>query len=223
MAPNASIAPLALLLSLALAPSPSASNYRNFQVDNVDICNTGKLLKSKTLQLGTGAALIELRQPSQAFQPNYRNKNKVCEIHMTAPENHGLLVYIEEMNLRKDRRDGACVDYVQFGLDDPVPFVTLQKSDRLCGYRDGRLKNHVGPVGGRSNVEFPRGGYAYDDPYGNLLVWVSVGGRRQTACWQRESTCRLPRHTPRRCSRQGGDVRHILRVCVLGVCVVQCV
>ena len=210
MPSNASITPLVLLLSVALAPSPTASNYRHFHVDNADICNTGKLLKSKTLQLGTGAALLELRQPSQAFQPNYRNKAKVCEIHVRAPENHGLLVYIEEMNLRKDRRDGACVDYVQFGQDDRIPFVTFEKSGRLCGYRDGRLKSYVGPVG-RSNVDFPEGGYAYDDPYGNLLVWVNVGGRRQTTNWPQISVVNLTlvvTSYQKNCKRPKPNFRH---------------
>ena len=222
MPPTASLSvPLALLLCLTLAPSPSASNYRHFHVDNADICNTGKLLKSKTLQLGTGAALFELRQPSQAFQPNYRNKNKICEIHLRAPEGHGLLVYIEEMNLREDRRDGDCVDYVQFGLNDRIPFVTLQKSDRLCGYRDGRIKTRVGPVGrGRDREAYPRGGYAYDDPYGNLLVWVNVGGRRQTTNWPQISVVNLTlvvTSYQKDCRRPKTNFRHCgdRRKCVL--------
>ena len=136
-------APSVVALLLGVALSPAASNYRHFSVANEDICNTGRVApKSKTLQLGSGAALLELRQPSQSFQPNYRNKAKVCEIHVRAPEHHGLLVYVEEMNLREDRRDGDCVDYVQFGQDDRIPFVTWKKSDRLCGYRDERANRY---------------------------------------------------------------------------------
>jgi hypothetical protein len=62
-----------------------SANYRHFHVDNADICNTGKIVASKTLELGTGAALFELQSPSTDFQPNYRNKAKRCEIHIRAP------------------------------------------------------------------------------------------------------------------------------------------
>ena len=151
--------------------------YRQFHVDNADICNTGKLVKTKTLQLGTGAALLQLSSPSTSFQPNYRNKAKRCEIHIRAPADHGLLAYVEEMNMRRSSRDGSCVDYVQFGLDDLIPFLTYEKSDRLCGERDGKTR--------------VSGGFAYDDPHGNLLVWVSLGGRRQTSAWPQISVVNL--------------------------------
>lgn len=93
------------------------------------------------------------------------------------PESHGLLAYVEEMNLRESARDGDCVDYIQFGQDDVIPFMTFKKSDRLCGARNGR--------------ERVAGGYAYDDPHGNLLVWVSLGGRRQTSNWPSISVVNL--------------------------------
>ena len=34
------------------------------------------------------------------------------------------------MHLRKSIKDGMCVDFVQFGLDDYIPFVTINKSER---------------------------------------------------------------------------------------------
>merc|ERR1719188_2448075 len=87
------------------------------------------------------------------------------------------------MNLREDRRDGDCVDYVQFGQDDRIPFVTWKKSDRLCGYRDERANS---PANSARPAD-----HTYDDPYGNLLVWVSVGGRRQTKNWPQISVVNL--------------------------------
>ena len=34
------------------------------------------------------------------------------------------------MHLQKSIKDGMCVDFVQFGLDDYIPFVTINKSER---------------------------------------------------------------------------------------------
>lgn len=64
---------------------------------------------------------------------NDRNKAKRCEIHIKAPDNHGLMAFIEGMHLRKNRKDDHCVDHVQFGQEDVIPFLTFVKSDRLCG------------------------------------------------------------------------------------------
>lgn len=47
-----------------------------------------------------------------------------------------------------------CLDYVQFGIDDLIPFVTLMKSDKKCGNETG---------------------FSYEEPDGNLLVWLSMG------------------------------------------------
>lgn len=59
---------------------PSAlAKYRHFHVDNTDICNTGINLgpklglgETKTLNIGTGAAIFQLKSPSTSFQPEYR-------------------------------------------------------------------------------------------------------------------------------------------------------
>ena len=71
-------------------------------------------------------------------------------------------VYVEEMHLRMDTRPGvveenSCIDYVQFGRDDLIPFFTLSKSEKLCGNRTG---------------------FVYDEPGGKLLVWLKPGPGR---------------------------------------------
>lgn len=157
--------------------SPILGSYRQFHVDNADLCNTGQFLKTKTLDLGSGAAILKLQHPSISFQPNYHNKAKRCEIHVRASENFGLMAYVEEMHLRQSTKDSSCVDYIQFGKDDLVPFMTLDKSNRICGERYGR--------------GVKKDGFAYDDPTGNLLIWVSLGGRRQTTSWPQISSVNL--------------------------------
>lgn len=43
-----------------------------------------------------------------------------------------LMVYVESMYLRGGGQLG-CVDFIQFGKDDPIPFMTVKKSNKLCG------------------------------------------------------------------------------------------
>ena len=52
--------------------------------------------------------------------------------------------------------------------------MTLRKSKRLCG--------ELGPGGGdSSSLSVESQDYmSYDDPGGNLLVWINLGGRRST-------------------------------------------
>ena len=47
-----------------------------------------------------------------------------------------------------------CLDYIQFGIDDLIPFVTVVKSEKKCGNETG---------------------FTYDDPDGNLLIWLAMG------------------------------------------------
>ena len=79
--------------------------------------------------------------------------------------------YIEKLNLRQDTRTGQekCIgsllgfpfsplsldlsnlvvpDYVQFGRDDVIPFITVYKSEKICGEQYG---------------------LSYDDPGGQLI------------------------------------------------------
>ncbi len=63
---------------------------------------------------------------------------------------------MEEMYLRRESIPGPprCLDYIQFGIDDLVPFLTLTKSVKKCGNETG---------------------FTYDDPAGNLLIWLAMG------------------------------------------------
>ena len=36
-----------------------------------------------------------------------------------------------------DQRPGKCTDYLQLGVDDNTPFITWNKSDKLCGHFTG--------------------------------------------------------------------------------------
>ena len=79
--------------------------------------------------------------------------------------------------MRRSSKDSDCIDFIQFGQDDRIPFFTLKKSKRICG-----------GINGKSNAS---AGYFYDDPKGNLLVWVNLGGRRKTRYWDGISAVNL--------------------------------
>ena len=120
---------------------------------------------------------MELKNPSKRLQPEYRNKLKECEIKLKAPENFGIIAYIEEMNMRLSRKDGGCIDYIQFGKDDIIPLFTMEKSAKYCGVKDGRVNASKG-------VFFDEGG-------GKLLIWIALGGRRRTTHWNEISEVSL--------------------------------
>ena len=127
------------------------------------------ILNTAGIEVGEGAAILELKNPSKQLQSSYRNKLKECEIKFQAPTGYGIIAYIEQMNMRRHDRDLDCIDYIQFGQDDPVPFYTLKKSQKMCGMKDGKLNSSHG--------------FFYDDPTGKLLVWIGLGGRRKTSHW----------------------------------------
>ncbi len=109
------------------------------------------------------------------------------------------MAYVEEMNMRRSSRDpDKCIDYVQFGQDDIVPFITMKKSQRYCGGWNGRASIS--------------GGIVFDEPGGDLLVWVSLGGRRASSWWPHieavnltlvvttyQKDCKKPKQNYRRC------------------------
>ena len=147
--------------------------YRFIHISNTDVCNRKAKLpfqsKEKELTVGEGAILLQLKSPSIAMQKNYRNQREVCEIQIEAPANHGIMAYVEEMHMRKSTKDNGCVDFLQFGQNDIIPFITLRKSKRLCG-----------KINGKSDA---RQGYGFNEPGGSLLVWINLGGRRGTSHW----------------------------------------
>ena len=61
----------------------------------------------------------------------------------------------KDFSLSRESGKDVCVDYVEFGQEDVIPFITLKRSGRLCGYRAGRS--------------------LYDDPAGQLLIWLKLG------------------------------------------------
>lgn len=159
-------------------------NYRSFSVNNVDVCRGRKksigietILNTAGIEVGEGAAILELKNPSKQLQSSYRNKLKECEIKFQAPTGYGIIAYIEQMNMRRHDRDLDCIDYIQFGQDDPVPFYTLKKSQKMCGMKDGKSNSSHG--------------FFYDDPTGKLLVWIGLGGRRKTSHWNEISEVSL--------------------------------
>lgn len=129
------------------------------------------------IEIGEGAAIFELKNPSKRLQPSYRNKLKECEIKIKAPEGYGIIAYVEEMNMRLSRKDKDCIDFIQFGQDDIIPFITLKKSKRMCGVKNGKVNASEG--------------FFYDDPKGNLLIWIGLGGRRKTTHWNEISEVSL--------------------------------
>ena len=139
----------------------------------------GSLLttSSNEIEIGEGAAILELKNPSKRLQSNYRNKLKECEIRIKAPEHFGIISYVEEMNMRLSSKDKDCIDYIQFGQNDMVPFYTMKKSKKMCGKKNGKTKASEG--------------FFYDDPKGNLLIWIGLGGRGRGPDWNEISEVSL--------------------------------
>lgn len=161
-----------------------ARSYRHIYVNNADVCRKetpgnpfSKLLSkvqspedqpssssssSSELYIGTGAAIFQLSDPSKSLQPEYRKSMlAVCEIRVRAPEGYGLFAHVEEMFMRQSAKDGSCVDSIQFGQDDAIPFITLEKSGKICGeLGDGGGGGNGRQRGGSSS----RSGFYYNDP-----------------------------------------------------------
>jgi len=146
---------IAWSLTLLAWPAAVQANYRKFGFLNHDLCTREG--KGKSLQLGSGAALLSLEKMETAP----RSK---CSVKIKADNGFGLMVYVEEMNLRRSS-SGSCRDYVQFGRDDYIPFITVEKSEKLCGNRSG---------------------FSYDEPDGKLLVWLNLGSDRSSEWINRE-------------------------------------
>jgi len=131
----------------------SFCSYRHVALSSQDICpppsqSTIPPSPSKTIHLDQGtAAVLSL--------DNVRLPYWKCDLEVKASPGHGLMVRIETTTLRTNtERRGKCVDYVQLGRDDNMPFFTWDKSGKLCGDMTG---------------------FSFDVSNGQLLVWVRLG------------------------------------------------
>jgi len=142
---------LVLLLTLL---SPLLCSYRHVALSSPEICPPPSQASlppspSRTLQLDQGTAVV-------LTLANIRLPFWKCDLDIKASPGHGLMVRVEDATLRRNtERVGKCVDYVQLGRDDNMPFFTWDKSGKLCG--------DLAP------------GYSYDVNNGQLLVWVRLG------------------------------------------------
>ena len=68
----------------------------------------------------------------------------------------------------------VCGDYIEFGSNDLVPFVTLERSGRLCSYSPGMT---------------------FDEPNGELLIWLHLRSLQTAAETSRLSLVITPYRT----------------------------
>lgn len=141
-----------LVLILLLSPCPLHCSYRHIALSSPEICPTTQASlptsPSKALQLDEGTAVV-------LTLANIRLPFWKCDLDIKASPGHGLMVRIEDAMFRRNtERMGKCVDYLQLGRDDNVPFFTWDKSKKLCGDLTG---------------------YSYDVSNGQLLIWVRLG------------------------------------------------
>jgi len=141
-----------LVLIFTLSPFPLYCSYRHVALSSPEVCPTSQASlpnsPSKALQLDEGTAVV-------LTLANIRLPFWKCDLDIKASPGHGLMVRVEEAVFRRNtERMGKCVDYLQLGRDDNMPFFTWDKSDKLCGDLTG---------------------YSYDVNNGQLLVWVRLG------------------------------------------------
>jgi len=171
--------------------SLASATYRSIHISNADVCTKKTKFSSfissdsdakkdgEKLDIGEGAIIFQLKNPPISLQKNIRNKRQVCTIHIEAPDrggDYGIMAHVEEMHMRQNKRKKDCVDFVQFGQDDIIPFVTVRKSKRLCG----QVSHDQPRTHALANHDFL--GYS-TEPGENLLVWINLGGRRSTDNW----------------------------------------
>jgi len=106
-----------------------------------------------------------------------------CHLEIEAPDNHGLQVIVEDINLRRNPLDNECDDYVWFGRDDDGHL-----SQKLCGERKlvpvrdfasiSRPDRTVNPNFVESlSTEGPTA-TMFDDPGGELHIWFRKTSRK---------------------------------------------
>jgi len=145
--------------------------YRHLHFTNADVCDPKGT--TKTVQIGDGAILLSLNNDSFASFDKLKEEKKICNIMIKTRKDLGLMVHAENVFLRSEPRNGskeACIDYIEFGREDIIPFITMERSGKLCGDKTG---------------------YHYDEPGGQLLIWLKLGPYRPLPNRASLSTARL--------------------------------
>lgn len=146
------------MLVISLVMGVESSNYRHISLTSTDLClpSLNNNLYNKfspklnTIQLDEGSAAVITIQANNGRVPFSK-----CDLKLQSEGGYGLMVKVETGMLRENSaREGKCTDYLQFGVDDNTPFITWNKSDKLCG-------------------DFT--GYHYKDDAGELLLWLRLG------------------------------------------------
>jgi len=147
------------------------SCYRHQHFTNVDVCDPKGT--TKTVPIGDGAIVLSLNNDSFASFDKLKEEKKICNIMIKSRKDLGLMVYAEDVYLRSDQKNSSqevCIDYIEFGREDIIPFITMERSGKLCGERTG---------------------YHYDEPGGQLLIWLKLGPYRPLPNRASLSTARL--------------------------------
>ena len=146
-----------MLLLMCVVMRAQAS-YRHISLTSTDLClpSLNNNLYNKfspklnTIELDDGSAAVITIQANNGRVPFSK-----CDLKLQSEDGYGLMVKVETGLLRENSaREGKCTDYLQFGVDDSTPFITWNKSDKLCG-------NFTG--------------YHFKDDGGELLLWLRLG------------------------------------------------
>jgi len=147
------------------------SCYRHLHFTNADVCDPKGT--TKTVHIGDGAIVLSLNNDSFASFDKLKEEKKICNIMIKTRKDLGLMVHAENVYLRSEPRNGStvtCIDYIEFGREDIIPFITMERSGKLCGDQTG---------------------YHYDEPGGQLLIWLKLGPYRPLTNRASLSTARL--------------------------------
>jgi len=151
-----------------------------YYLEDANVCSTSK----RTIKMNKRSSpfLIQLSK-----YPHVTEYAMDCHLEIEAPENHGLQVVIEDINLRRNPLDNKCDDYVWFGRDEDGHL-----SRKLCGERKlvpvydfASISRPAEPNGGDINPYFvesliPDGPEAttFYDPGGELHLWFRKTSRK---------------------------------------------
>lgn len=140
-----------------LALSSLVEGYRHLHFTNADVCDP--IGSTKEILIGEGALVLSLHVGNNSLTNSHlaSYRSLFCRVKIKTREGYGLMAYAEDFYLRSETRNGSkdqCLDYLEFGQDDFIPLVTLEKSDKLCKDQSG---------------------YHYDEPKGQLLIWLKLG------------------------------------------------